>query len=809
MDSSSDAAASSDDDAHTRPRRGASPSSLKEHALYGVFADGDDSSDDEEARSHRHRTPRQRANLAMKPVSFVRVDRASPTAAEASQHAAPPPAPPAAARASQRAPPSTSSEKADRGFGNFEKHSKGFGSRMLQKMGWKQGTGLGKKGDGVLNPLEQKLRPAGMGMGYGGFEEVTIKARVQQARILHGEAPADSDRGEDGESQAEAPRRRWRKGERRQLRLKRTDELIAEWEAAADAGGLEDEVIDMRGPTTRVHASLTSALSTEADGDGDGEQEPGEPLGAAPTSFLPELRHNLRMLVNLAEDELRSRHRDLRAERGSLNVYARRQVAQTAEARESAKLLEELEAVRASLPTCVAVASTAQCETEAGLLRWAERWREIRLAHRGLWSRFKLFDAAAASAMPALRRHFCDWQPLAQPDKGVGLLKTWRDALCSGTDDGSLTAFGAILYSAVLPHIRTALTNEWRVSQPLPATALLLAWRPLLEPAFVDELLELQVMPRLCAELARWPAQLGTGAATPDVWLLPWRPLLPSGLAPLSDALRAKLAAVIASWDANDEAASSSCRDLLSPWADELEASSWRPLVLRHVLPKRATVLDALEVRRPVQLELAAVRAALAWTGVVPCALLIRLLAEHLFPKVAEALRAWLKHAPDYAEVTAWYLAWKKLFSERAPTLLHEEAFREQLNAILGILLVHLADPGDAGEESPPLPPEEEVARPAQAQLASVNAGEPLPMGDCDEPPLRETLEEFATSLGLVFMPLNARHDGLQLYSLGDGLQMYIDPSKALIFARMGKGGPFAQASLGELMQRAQDLTSR
>ena len=49
MDSSSDAAASSDDDAHTRPRRGASPSSLKEHALYGVFADGDDSSDDEEA----------------------------------------------------------------------------------------------------------------------------------------------------------------------------------------------------------------------------------------------------------------------------------------------------------------------------------------------------------------------------------------------------------------------------------------------------------------------------------------------------------------------------------------------------------------------------------------------------------------------------------------------------------------------------------------------------------------------------------------------------------------------------------------
>ncbi len=38
---------------------------------------------------------------------------------------------------------------------------------------------------------------------------------------------------------------------------------------------------------------------------------------------------------------------------------------------------------------------------------------------------------------------------------------------------------------------------------------------------------------------------------------------------------------------------------------------------------------------------------------------LASLLEDHFFPKWHAVLRHWLAHAPDYDEVTAWYLGWK------------------------------------------------------------------------------------------------------------------------------------------------------
>lgn len=50
-------------------------------------------------------------------------------------------------------------------IGHFEAHTKGFGSRMMSKMGFVEGQGLGRDGQGIYSPLEAVKRPKSLGLG--------------------------------------------------------------------------------------------------------------------------------------------------------------------------------------------------------------------------------------------------------------------------------------------------------------------------------------------------------------------------------------------------------------------------------------------------------------------------------------------------------------------------------------------------------------------------------------------------------------------------------------------------------------------
>lgn len=50
-------------------------------------------------------------------------------------------------------------------IGSFEVHTTGFGSKMLAKMGYTEGEGLGRNGQGMAKPIEVIRRPKSLGLG--------------------------------------------------------------------------------------------------------------------------------------------------------------------------------------------------------------------------------------------------------------------------------------------------------------------------------------------------------------------------------------------------------------------------------------------------------------------------------------------------------------------------------------------------------------------------------------------------------------------------------------------------------------------
>ena len=223
----------------------------------------------------------------------------------------------------------------------FEAHTRGIGSKLLEKMGYKAGQGLGRDGTGIAEAIQTKLRPKNMGMGYNEYQE---QARVPaDADVAEPEAPSRAAPGAAAPAPAKGGWKRRAKEARQKRVYKTAEELLRESEVRSliaavacssrvthapsacaggrpshDGGGHARNSCEVRSVPCRLRRArrtltrkrrsfhrVVTNLERVSEAPTTADAAVAENLiDATP---MPELQHNLRLIVDLAEAEIQVR----------------------------------------------------------------------------------------------------------------------------------------------------------------------------------------------------------------------------------------------------------------------------------------------------------------------------------------------------------------------------------------------------------------------------------------------------------------------------------------------------------------------
>ena len=652
-----------------------------------------------------------------------------------------------------------------------------FAAKMMAKMGYVEGQGLGATGRGRLAPIETQLRPQGVGLGA--VKEKTKQAKEEEKR----EAAFRGVALEDSEEEEKKRRRRLREKRhttfkdgsstptgRPKIKYRTATEIEAEAEGLQVPNVLK-AIIDATGTEMKLLRSATGLMGSN------GALVPGETEA-----------------VKIA----RRARRDLEAFAEEWNGILERKNYYDAQEMQLVQELDEEEQKSRNLEKLINTVQELQHLTlNPSAPDLHSRWEELTIklesvedALRGEIDAYLLQEIAVSVIHPLFKLSMQDWDPLEDPTRVVPWIERLRGVFDIKSDDGasnelalpngsyaakpqrkSTTPYETMICTLWLPPVRSAITNVWNVHESTPLITLVETWRPFLPPFVLYSLINQLIVRRLSDTLSAWKPRpnhkhRNRHSQNPYTWLIPWLPYLdahhtdlksPVGL--LADVKR-KLKSVFAVWDLTSEIPPG-----LTSWHSIL-TSELPAILLRHMLPRLAAHLSSNLVIDPSDQDLEPLTQVLQWTPFFSPNTITHLLIAEFFPKWHHTLYLWLTGEPNYDEIGEWYLWWKNQIHALAPLSTDNPAIAAEWTEGLQTINLALKLGPDAVSQLPP--PRAGPAPPLASTVTPVGTPKTAPVLAPSETTFRDVVEDWCVEQSLIMMPLREAdaQSGLPLFRI-------------------------------------------
>ncbi|KAK0596742.1 hypothetical protein LWI29_018577 [Acer saccharum] len=201
---------------------------------------------------------------------------------------------------------------------------------------------------------------------------------------------------------------------------------------------------------------------------------------------MPELQHNVRLIVDLAELDVQKIDKDLRNEKETTLSLLKEKEKLEKMAEEQKQQLDSMEKIADVL---------GQVETESS-------FGTITLdSLANCFSDLQRRCIACSFALPLFKRAFQGWDPFCNPSHKLDEMSMWKDL--SDIWDVS-TLYTQLVSKIVLPTVRIFGINTWDVKDPEPMLRILESWDKLIPPSVLHTILDTIVMPKLSSAVDSW-----------------------------------------------------------------------------------------------------------------------------------------------------------------------------------------------------------------------------------------------------------------------------------------------------------------